>query len=63
MMRLVYLPANQAWVFTFGGDLLRLENEDYFYGTRESAVVAADFKRLKVSRSGVVSAKDETPGW
>ncbi len=56
-MRLVYLTANAAWVFTFGDQLVRLENADsMFFASRADAVAAAREHRLGVSRAGVVSA-------
>jgi hypothetical protein len=57
MMRLVYLVANAAWTFTFGDDLLKLENaETRFFVRREDAVIAANAHGLTVDANGVVTA-------
>lgn len=56
MMRLQYLVANAAWVFTFGDQLLRMRDDSMFFESRQAAVESASFAGLSVSRSGIVSA-------
>ena len=40
-MQLRYLPANQAFAFTFGDALCRMGDDPMFYQTRPEAVAAA----------------------
>lgn len=56
MLRLTYLTANAAYVFTFGDQLMRMLDHPMFFESRQAAVDAAREARLGVSRSGVVSA-------
>ncbi len=49
-MNLVWLVTNQSWVFMFGDDLLRLDNEPMFFVGLEEADAAANRKGLRVVR-------------
>ena len=49
-MKLQYLPANQAWVFTFGTQIVRLGNYEMFYPTRRDAAFTASHFKLTVDR-------------
>lgn len=55
-MRLVFLVANDAWCFTWGGEqLLKLHGaESRFYTEREDAVSDAQALGLDVTRTGLV---------
>ncbi len=55
-MRLRYLPANMAWVFVFGDQIIPMGDHSRFHASRADAVRAAAEHGLAVSRSGVVSA-------
>lgn len=55
-MRLIYLTANAAYVFTFGDQLVKLDGWPMFFSTRKEALEAAAERGLGVSRRGVVSA-------
>lgn len=48
-MRLVFLPANSAWVFMFGDSLTRLHGEPLFFRSRAAAVAAATCLGLRVN--------------
>jgi hypothetical protein len=54
-VKLQFLPANQAWAFTFGDTLIRLGNYEMFYANRASAVTAARHHGLTVDKKGAVS--------
>ena len=56
-MRLRYLPANQAYVFTFGEQLIRLAGEPMFYSTRKEAVAMARHYGMTVDKRGLVSPR------
>lgn len=56
-MRLQYLPANQAWVFVFGDQLVRMGDGPMFHETRADAVAAANACTLAVLKSGLVVAE------
>ncbi len=58
-MRLVFLVPNQAWVFVYGGDLIRMGDFPMFFEQREAAVEAARTMTLDVDKRGVVSAITE----
>lgn len=51
-MTLLFLQANQAWVFAFGDSILCLEGEDRFFPTRALAYDAAKRKGLRLRRVG-----------
>ena len=53
-MRLTYLVANAAYVFTFGQSLVPMDDE-WFHETRHDAVRRAGLAGLAVSPAGVVS--------
>lgn len=55
-MRLIFLPANNAYVFVFGDQLTRLEGFPLFFQTRREAVDAAHARGLNVDRRGRVTA-------
>lgn len=60
-MRLVYLPANQAFAFKFGDNLIDIENPNgtkssRFFQTRAEAVAAARAIGLQVDGRGCVVA-------
>lgn len=54
-MKLIYLPANEAWSFFFYDVLVELVRGQRFYAKREDAELAANVLGLKVSKRGVVS--------
>jgi hypothetical protein len=56
-MRLVFLPVNQRYVFTFGrdGNPTTLAEEDRFFATKADALAAARRKGLTVGKNGIVS--------
>ena len=54
-MNLIYLPANNAWVFTFGEAITRMGSADMFLPDRDTAIYAARSCGLKVSKLNVVS--------
>jgi hypothetical protein len=54
-MRLMYLPANVAWVFVFGDAPTRIAGEPLFFKTRAEAVAAAARKCLAVDKAGKVT--------
>jgi hypothetical protein len=56
-MRLVYLTANAAHVFTFGDQIIDLDGQRFFT-TRANAVDAAAVRGLTVFSSGEVHATD-----
>lgn len=56
-MRLIYLAANQAWVFVFGPDINTATLQDMggygiFFTTREDAVNAAKACGITVTETG-----------
>jgi hypothetical protein len=53
-MFLVHLPANNAWVFTFGDSMNRLDGFPLFFQTRKAAVNAAASLGLVVDARGQV---------
>lgn len=58
-MRLQYLPANAAYVFTFGDQIIRMERTDRrFFATRAEAVAVAADHGLSVDSRGDVRACD-----
>lgn len=60
-MRLVYLPANAAYVFTYGDEIIRLEqSSSRFFDDRASAVNEACHHGLLVARNGDVVSD---PAW
>jgi hypothetical protein len=65
MMRLKYLPANSAYVFTFGDNINTMQivsmGDERFFRTRAQAVAQAARQGLKVSKSGVVTPHGENP--
>ena len=58
MMRLVKLPVNQVYVFTFGDSLIRLgggcDEEPLFYSHPKEAKAAARRHGLRVTKSRAV---------
>jgi hypothetical protein len=56
-MKLQYLVANAAWVFTFGSSITRMGDAEMFHATRKAAVAAAKRCGLLVARDGSVSAE------
>lgn len=61
-MRLMYLPANAAWVFVFGEDIRTASIEPMgdhgrFFNTRVEAVDAAHECGLVVRRDGTVESE------
>lgn len=54
MMNLRYLPANAAYVFTFGDSLIRMGDAPMFHATRGDAVRAARACGLAIARNGRV---------
>ena len=59
-MHLVYLPANQAWVFIFGNDINTATIQDMggfgrFFNSRSEAVSAAKAQGINVSSTGECS--------
>lgn len=58
MMRLVYLTANAAYVFSFGGTIIQMGDNPRFFSTKAAAILAARECRLDVTRSGEVHAID-----
>ena len=56
-MRLVFFPANQAWAFVFGEDVVQVLDFCRFFLLRGDAVLAAGEAGLSVSRLGVVCGK------
>jgi hypothetical protein len=55
-VRLTYFPANLAYAFTFGRQLVRLEGWPLFFDRRAQAVEAAHERGLGVDRYGTVEA-------
>ena len=58
MLRLTYLPANVAYVFTFGDAVLHLGDGPLFHDSRADAVDAAARCDLTVRPDGTVVASD-----
>ena len=63
-MRLVYLPANMAWVFLFGEDINTATIQDMagygrFFTSRGEAVQVARDLGLVVSPKGIVSTRED----
>jgi len=56
-MKLVFLVANQAWVFTFGDSLVAM-SDTRFFQTRDEAVKAAESVGLSVDKAGNVKMKE-----
>lgn len=61
LTQLVWLPANSAYVFMFGDQMLRLEGDSMFYTNRVDAVDAAIRHGLKVKQSGEVVSEGPNP--
>lgn len=59
-MHLHYLTANAAWVFTYGDQLIPMDEQRFFH-VRGDAVEAARRHGLKVERSGAVHADGPNP--
>jgi len=58
MLRLTYLPANEAWTFTFGDTLLAMHGESMFHSDVSAAIHAAARRGLDVrSDFSVVAAR------
>lgn len=55
MLRLVWLTANNAYVFVFGDSLVRMGDEAMFFPTRSSARDAAAAHGLKLDGDKVVA--------
>lgn len=53
-LRLQFLHVNQAWAFTFGDSLLRLDDSPLLFASREGAVRAAARVNLAVADDGPV---------
>lgn len=53
-MELKYLPANAAWAFVAGDELVQLEGYPRFFTNHRAAVAAAKNKGLVVYVSGIV---------
>lgn len=58
-MRLIFLPANQAWVFVFGQNLatasIQAMDGQTFFPSRAQAVLAANRRGLSVAQNGTVT--------
>lgn len=54
-MRLQYLTANAAYVFTFGDSIIKMGDSPRFHDSRKSAIAAAAACGLTVARDGSVS--------
>jgi len=54
--RLMYSPANQAFIFVFGDAPLRLDGEPMLYRNKADAIRAAQHKGLVVDRKGFVQS-------
>jgi len=54
-MRLQYLVANAAYVFTFGDSIIEM-GDVRIHETRQDAVRRAEASRLKVARNGDVTS-------
>ena len=54
-MKLIYSPANMAWVFYYGLMPTRMGDAPMFFENREDAVLEASIMGLNVSPSGHVS--------
>jgi len=59
--RLMYSKANQAFVFTFGDQLLRMGDNPMFYRRKPDALRAALNQGLLVDKSGYVFTLEEHP--
>jgi hypothetical protein len=57
-MRLQWLVPNNAYVFMFGDQLIRLHHEEMFFATRAEALAAAKRRGLKVSKGNLVTTLD-----
>jgi hypothetical protein len=57
-MRLQWLVPNNAYVFMFGDQLIRLHHEEMFFQSRAEAVAAAKRRGLKVSKGNLVTTLD-----
>jgi hypothetical protein len=62
---LTYLPANQAWCFLFGSDIMSQSIEPMgdhgrFFRSRDSAVAAAASQGLRVQDNGLVYSTQGT---
>jgi len=55
-MRLVFLPVNQTYTFTFGREAnpTTLHNEPLFFKDRSDALAAAKRRGLTVGKDGIV---------
>lgn len=57
MMRLEFLPANQAWAFTYGeSSVIAMGDHGTIFNDRAEAVHAADCQGLAVEWNGEVRA-------
>lgn len=56
MLRLIYLPANQAYAFTFGDALLRMGDEPMFFDKWIDAELVAREHNLHLSVTGEVTS-------
>lgn len=56
-MKLVFLPANQAWAFFFGSSMERLPGQPMFYRKKSEAMQAAERAGLRVTPDGTVELK------
>lgn len=59
MLRLNYLTANAAWMFTFGDAPLTLDQCPMFFPTRQEAVEAANKLGLDVLATNEVRARPD----
>lgn len=56
MVKLNYLPANQAYIFTYGDRALRMgPDSKLIFQTRTQAVRAAEWHGLSVKSNGTVA--------
>jgi hypothetical protein len=60
MIRLVYLPVNQAWMFTFGDYPLPMGDHGTIFNDRGHAVTAANQQGLEVNDNDFVTSIQET---
>lgn len=58
-MRLIFLPANQAWVFVMGTELVRMGDYEMFFEDRVTATRAARNQGLRVTNKGNVHAFED----
>jgi hypothetical protein len=53
-MKLIHLPTNNKWAFTFGDALVRVGDYEMFFTYRHQAVEAANAVGLAVDENGNV---------